>query len=206
MIKPKQARGPARWTKQVRFDIEFAKRMVLEQGRCDTILVVHRRGQPNMIMRAPTDLSKDGVALYLRALCIAEDAEGFAFISEAWMRAVGRRHGETEAEHNERAYAVAPSEAEDRIEVVIAEIVYRDDGGERRTMHETREIVRDAAGKPVSFRRTEHHLGGEVDRSEGRWVEVLTPEPPTAEERASAVAALKTLAEMGFGIEKGTMQ
>lgn len=200
--KPKQARGPARWIKQVRFDIEFAKRMVLEQGSCATILVVYRRGQPPIILQQSPDLGKDTVAGYLRALCVAEDAEGFAFISEAWMRIVTRRDSETQAEHDQRVYLVPPSEAEDRIEVVIAEIIYRDDDGERRTLHESREIIRDAAGKPSGFRSVQNVLGGAVERSEGRWVEVLSPEPPTVEERARAAAALLDLADMGFGIAR----
>lgn len=200
--KPNQARGADRWTKQLRFDIEFAKQMVLEQGSCANILVVYVRGKAPMILQPPRDLSRDTVAGYLRAVCIAEDAEAFGFISEAWMRIVDRRDRETEAEHNERAYGIAPSQAEDRIEVVIAELVWRDDGGERRTMHEFREIVRDAKGEPVGFRPGPATPGGGKVESEGRWVDVLTPERPTVEERARAVAALKHLAEFGLELRE----
>jgi hypothetical protein len=200
--KPKQARGADRWTKQLRFDIEFAKRMVLEQGSCANILVVYTRGKAPMILQAPRDLTRDTVAGYLRAVCTAEDAEAFGFISEAWMRIVTRRDRETQAEHDQRAYAVAPSEAENRIEVVIAEIVWRDDDGARRTMHESREIVRDAKGEPVSFRPSPTPLGSGQVESEGRWVDVLTPERPTVEERALARAALKQLAEFGLELRE----
>ena len=196
-MKPKQARGPARWTKQLRFDIEFAKRMVLEQGSCATILVVYPRGRASLVIRPSADLGKDTSARFLRILCTAIDAEAFAWISEAWMRRISQRFGETRDDVVARAYAVPPSEAEDRFEVVMAELIYRDDDGQRRCMADVREILRDATGKPVGFR------DGVLDplaRSEGRWVEVLTAEPPTAEERARAAAAIEELGEMGVGL------
>jgi hypothetical protein len=206
-IKPNHARGPDKWVKQVRFDIEFAKRMVLEQGSCSTILVVHCREPATKIILQPSgDLTKDTVAAYLRALCTAEDAEGFSFISEAWMRVVTRRDRETQAEHDERAYGVTPSQAEDRLEVIIAEIVYRADDGGRRTLHEHREIVRDAAGKATGFRPVPR-LPGSVTSSEGRWVEVLPPERPTEEERAYARETLATVAGFGLSLEtRGPVQ
>lgn len=196
--KPKQARGADRWAKQLRFDIEFAKRTVLERGNCAPIMVVYVRGKAPMLVQPPRYLTLDTVAGYLRAVCIAEDAEGFGYLSEAWMRVVIRRDGETTAEHDRRAHAIRPAEAEDRIEVVIAEIIWRDDDGERRTMHESFEIVRDARGEPVSFRP--RSTGGE---SVGRWVDVLTPERPTVEERARAVGALKVLAKFGLEFRTG---
>ena len=106
------------------------------------------------------------------------------------MRMVDRRIGETTAEHDERAYGVAPSQAEDRIEVIIAETVWRDDDGARRTLHESREIVRDATGKPSEHRsrRPEHRARRRAWSSTGRWVEVLTPERPTAEDSAKPSA------------------
>jgi hypothetical protein len=192
--KPKQARGPARWTKQVRFDIEFAKRMILEQGSCTTIMVLHLPGDRRLVCHPPADLGKETTSLYLRAYCAAHDAEGFAFISEAWMRNAPMRFGETEAEHHARIDAVSPAEAEDRIEVVMAQITYRD-GDARRSLGEMREILRDAKGKVTGF-GTLSELDGRV--AEGRWTEVLLPEPPTAEQRASAARALEHLSTMGL--------
>jgi hypothetical protein len=190
--KPKQARGPERWARQVRFDIEFAKRMILEQGSCSTIMVLHLPGDRRLVCHPPANLGKETTSLYLRAYCAAHDAEGFAFISEAWMRNVTRRFGETEAEHDARIDAVLPREAEDRVEIVMAQVVYRD-GDARRTVHEEREIMRDAKGKVTGFRPL-----GLTGASEGRWVDVLLPEPPTAEQRASAAVALEHIAELGL--------
>jgi hypothetical protein len=193
--EPKQAHGPDRWVKQVRFDIEFAKRMILEQGSCATILVIHLDAERRVVCMPPPDLGKETVALYLRAYCAAHDAQGFAFISEAWMRDVPKRFGETEAEHHARIDAVPIREAEDRVEIVMAQIVYRD-GDERRTSHEEREILRDANGTVTGFRPLD--LTG---ASEGRWVDVLLPEPPTAEERARARVALEELKRFGLSFE-----
>jgi hypothetical protein len=195
--KPKRARGPERWARQVRFDIEFARRMILEQGSCATILVIHLPGDRRVVCTPPPGLGKETVALYLRAYCAAHDAEGFAFITEAWMRDVPRRFGETEAEHDARIDAVPIREAEDRVEIVMAQVVYRD-GDERRTAHEEREIMRDATGKVTGFRPLD--LTG---ASEGRWVDVLLPEPPTAEQRASAAVALEHLSAMGLNFVLG---
>ncbi len=195
--KPKQARGPDRWVKQVRFDIEFAKRMTLQPGSGATILVIHLDAERRVVCQPPTDLGKETVALYLRAYCAAHDAEGFAFISEAWMRNVPKRFGETEAEHHARIDAVPIREAEDRVEVVMAEIVYRDGAG-RNSVREMREIERDAKGKVTGFRPMPDMTG---PRSEGRWVDVLLPEPPTAEESASARVALEELKRFGLSFE-----
>ena len=114
------------------------------------------------------------------------------------MRRIERRIGETPGEHDARAFAVPPSEAEDRIEIVMAELIYRDDAtGERRSLADAREIVRDAKGKPVGFR--DNALDPDA-QGEGRWVDVLTPDRPTAEERARAAAVIEALGEMGLGL------
>lgn len=196
--KPKQARGPERWAKQVRFDIEFAKRMILEQGSCTTIMIIHLDADRRIVCAPPKDLGKQTTALYLRLYCAAHDARAFAFISEAWMRDVPRRHGETEDEHEARIDAVSPAQAEDRVEVVMAQITYRV-GDARRSLGEMREILRDAAGKVTGFRTI-----AALDRrvAEGRWTEVLLLEPPTAEERARAKVGLEHLRMMGLDFQE----
>jgi hypothetical protein len=205
MKKPNQARrgdGGIDWSRQLRFDIEWAKRCLLETGRVSPMFVIRSRDMMRVVSAVfPDDDAKRRVLLLVRAMCIAFDALGLTFIAEAWARSAAPTPGESKEQLHERLTAMRPSEAEDRIEVVAVQTMYRDaETGERRTMGETREIIRDGHGKPIGLKPQAFPNTAVI---EGRMVDLFPPEPPSASDCAIAREVLEKLAEMlGLGMEE----
>ena len=71
------------------------------------------------------------------------------FIGEAWTRHVQRRAGETQSALLERGSQLPPSKAEDKSEVLLVGMCYRDDDSTIKVLVEAREILRDDTGAPV---------------------------------------------------------
>jgi len=184
--KPNSARGD--WEKQVRFDMQFAEKTLLKNGDVGRMFVIHTKDAQH-VMAAPWNSAaeKRQMLTMVRAYCIAVDAEALSFISEAWVRSVFRAHGETEAEFNTRVDAVAPRDAEDRREVVICMVIYRE-AGERHAVSDTREITRRDNGKPEGLAPFGQASG--LDSLGGDVIEVFPKYPPTPEMRAMARLAL----------------
>jgi hypothetical protein len=186
-MKPTSARGD--WVKQLRFDMMFAEKTLLKSGEVSTMVVVHAKGEKHVIA-APWHNDEEKAALLemINAYCIAHEAEALTYISEAWVRYVQKAPGETEAEYQARK-EVRPRDAEDRREVVIVMIMYRDDGGERQVVSDTKEIVRRANGKPDGLKP--YRLNGGMDVLGGAIVEAFPEWPPSSAERIAAEAILK---------------
>jgi len=95
-----------------------------------------------------SDREEQAAFSFLAVAGIALVARGATHVAEAWKRVVARLPGETDAALQQRAAAVPPSEAEDRVETVIASAVWRDDSWRRHTMVAERLIERAADGTP----------------------------------------------------------
>jgi hypothetical protein len=185
--KPNSARGD--WEKQVRFDMAFAERMLLKQGDVGRMFVMHAKDAQH-VMAAPWkgNDEKARILTMVRAYCIAYDAEALSFISEAWIRHLDRAPGETEAEFRARSNAIRPSEAEDRREVVMVVIMYRDAAGERQIVSDTREITRRDNGKPDGL--TPYRMNEGMDMLSGGIIETFPRWPASPEQRDLARIAL----------------
>ena len=186
-MKPKSAAGD--WAKQVRFDMMFAEKTLLKQGEVRTMVVVHAKGEKHVIA-APWRDDEERAALVemINAYCIAHDAEALTYISEAWVRYLKQAPGETDDEYQGRIDAVRPRDAEDRREVVIVMCMYRDEGGERQVVSDTKEIVRRANGKPDGLKP--YRLNDGMDVLVGGIVEAFPQWPPSSAERIAAEAIL----------------
>lgn len=190
--KPKTApRGD--WAKQLRFDMAFAEKVLLDRGEVSAMFIVHtKNGVHALVTPWKDDDEKAQCRRIVQLYCVAHDAVALTFITEAWVRSMAKAHGETDAEFDDRVSAVRPSQAEDRREVVMVVIAYRDAAGERKVLFESREIQRRANGKPcglVSFREIEMNDGN----LEGRMVDVLPEQPPDALQRSAAHMLLKAM-------------
>jgi hypothetical protein len=192
--KPNQARirknGAIDWVQQLRFDVEYAKRILLTSGEVRPMFVMHtREGVKVFAMTAPNEEARLAIFKLLALTCIAENAEGLTFISEAWMRKLPQLAGETPAEARRRAkQGPMPSQAEDRIEIVIVQTAYRDpETGERRVLCDAREILRGADGKPSGVKESQ---GEQPDSLEGRIVNIFPVEPPGEAARSLARTVL----------------
>lgn len=148
--KPDLPRLPKQWRIWLDNDLTFATERLTETGSCPTMFVIHRKDGSLLIVGTPftSPEQKHDVRNFLRLACIAYDAVAVTFISEAWVRMLNQRSGEGDAAFRTRADAIAPSQAEDRREVVSVMLTYRDEGECCQTVGAMREIVRDAAGKP----------------------------------------------------------
>jgi hypothetical protein len=155
MKKPNRAvrEGRFDWLKQHRFDVEFAKRILLTTGECRPMFVIVGKVRSSVMPALwNSDDERDTMYLLMTLLAAADNAVGLVFIAEAWMRGVLQVPGETTAQTRERAMQVAPRDAEDRIEVIHVVCCYRDDAGEKQTLYSILEIERDATGKPTGTR------------------------------------------------------
>jgi len=118
---------------------------------------------------------KDAFATGARLLCIAQAATAVVLVLEAWMKFPqnGEPVDTTEP----------PSEAFDRQEVVVLM-------GESKTGQKQRflPIIRSGNGKFFGFNEIEMP---ELDRIEGRFSQILSPNTPTDEHRMIAKAMLE---------------
>jgi hypothetical protein len=185
--KPNSARGD--WAKQVRFDMAFAEKRLVQHGGVGRMFVVHCK-DTLYAMPAPWESAdeKADMIKMVRAYCIAHDAQALSFISEAWIRHLHQAPGETEEEFQARIDAVRPRDAEDRREVVMVMTMFRDEGGQRQILSDTREIQRRANGKPEGL--TPYRLNRGVDIIGGGVVEAFPEWQPSPEHRLLARMAL----------------
>lgn len=179
-MKPNDARGDA--AKQLRFDIAFAEKTLLKRGSVGTMFVVHNKGKIHCIATPWQDADEKAAYLAIvRAYCIAHDAVALSYIGEAWARYMERTPNETAAEFDLRTYAVRPRDAEDRREMVMVMIFFRDDAGQRQIMTDNREIERRANGKPSGLKVVWSNKGW--DALSGTIIDAFPEWPPTASER-----------------------
>ncbi len=195
--KPNRAK-PGDWPAQHRYDYEFARSMILDQGEVAPMFVIHGADRTVvMLARWRTDDDKDRFVMAVRAVAVAEDAQCISFISEAWVRDVAPTPGETRDEAMRRAHQVPPSQAEDRKEIALVITEYRDRAGEICRRGTAGEIVRRYGdGKPSAVSK----LDWKADAMEGRFVGLVPPLRPTAEQRESMRAVIE---HMGGFVEIG---
>lgn len=155
--KPKRASGKAGqvyWAKQLRFDMEYIKARVLEDGGMPPTFIVHTPANIIPVLTNFDDKERDRSLVSL--VCVAHAAIGVTFMGEAWIKNIW---GQPEARQRpgeswgawERRIGV-PSQSETRVEVVIVQSTfYDDDTGDKAGMAEMREILRNAAGKAIGF-------------------------------------------------------
>jgi hypothetical protein len=180
---------PEKWAEQLRFDYGFAVKALKKSGSVSQMAVLHDRdGQsvtPIILKWLDREVKTRGYS-YLSLLAEATEPAAFSFISEAWLRVVQRRHGESVGEHNTRALeGPRPSEAEDRIEIIYAMVIWRDDAGERQAAFKAGDIERDASGtvssvKPRATWKVDDSIVGDV-------IGIMPEEAVSPSRRAEAI-------------------
>lgn len=155
----------------------YAEFCLRNSGKMSPTLFLIGAGGPLMFL--PQSLAdvgeKDAFATTARLLCMAHDATAVVMALEAWLKAAkpGEKFDLTEP----------PSEAFDRQEVIILT-------GESRMVQ--RQIIlpmiRRGNGKFFGFGESDLPA---ADRLEGRFAQLLPPQPTSPEIRALAVAVLR---------------
>ena len=136
-------------------------------------------GADGPLMFVPASLAdadeKDAFATTARLMCIAHAATVVVMALEAWMKTAtpGEKFDLTEP----------PFEAFDRQEVIV--LMGESHGGQKQKFLP---IIRSGNGK--FFGLGEPNMPS-MDKMEGRFAQILSPKPPTAENRVLAQAMLK---------------
>jgi hypothetical protein len=188
IIKPKSAHGD--WSKQLRLDMMFAEKCLLDGGQVPAMFIVHTPTGQHVIL-TPWQGS-DEKATYqqlIRLHCIAHGATALTMLSEVWVRRVMRRDCETEMEYQTRIEAYPPSEASDRTEAVFVMICWREHN-ERKVLFESREITRRANGKPEGLAPITWGGDESYDELGGTMTEILPDRVATPDEVAAARSIL----------------
>jgi hypothetical protein len=169
------------WNKMLLTNMEFAEERLKESGELAPMAILHCPG--NVVNVIAMDLSSDAAKQrsmkLVRLMAVAYRAEAVAMLCEMWMRAMAPYDGESEADYEARVNAVRPREAEDRREVVMANLYHRNDVGAVVELSQTREIIRGWDGKPTGLAPADEV---ELLFSEGDMTQVMPPEVPSPEQ------------------------
>jgi hypothetical protein len=192
--RPNKPKGPFDPIKQTRFDFEYAKRCILQDNTVMPLFIVHA---PDIVV--PIGFSgggnydgkgKEGHRIMTRLVCIAHNAYAVAYIGEAWIAT--SLPGEPDPEFPR----VPPRDREDKREVIIVNMMWRnDDTGERLSYMAQGEIVRNDKGKCIRVDKEE--FSEPTTMLVGNFAEILPPRPTTEEERQAALQLLERYMEQG---------
>jgi hypothetical protein len=137
------------WKAQLRTDADYAKHILLTTGEVKPMFILHCPTGIQVIGSTWRNLEEKRIVQGLVAMQAAiEDADAVVFIAEAWAREIHRRNDESAEAFRRRVSSEPPSEAKDRIEVIMISVVYREDGEIKPESLEL-EIKRDKKGKPI---------------------------------------------------------
>lgn len=203
MKKPKSAdlssrpQTEAEWQAWMNYDMDYAVWCLVSQGEFRPLFVMHTSDGEMMLFPASwkNQQSKENIQTLVRLVCVAYDVVAVGLSIEGWMRKVFRQSGESTLAHRTRANAIAPAEAEDRVEVLIVTMTYRDDAGECRSLGQIAEILRDAEGQPTGVKRDLTEKPG----VEGRLVDLL---PERSASPQIQLAARQLLEDIGVTLER----
>jgi hypothetical protein len=155
-----------------------SKRLFIARGSAPLLFIIvgHDGTKKVIAVPSPSDAAtKRQVFSLIHLACTAFDAMAYLCISEAWERAatVGDSDRPT----------VMPSEAEDRKEVLMVIMIYRDETGERRTLHRIHEIIRDWKTGAITLRDMTEMTD---ENFQGILVDILPEKRPSPAQRTAA--------------------
>jgi hypothetical protein len=169
---------PKKWLDCLEEDVGFGKHILLTQGTFPALFVLHHADGRITPFSAffRSDEQKRAALSLMTMIVTATECVAVSFTVEAWMKMGEARRGETTEQSQERILnGVRVSEAEDRKEVLMCSIVYRDDADERQCVTDVWEIERGADGKVVSFVTIDRGLA----QHQGAMINVMPEDRPT---------------------------
>jgi hypothetical protein len=171
-------------TEAMSHDISHAELMLTTAGSCAPLFIL-RKGDEIIVIPTPwrDEGEKDEYLKLVRALCITHDCWAVTAIHEAWMSTYVADSKESVQEIVRNA--TPPSQAKDRVEIIIALALYRGDDGHRHVMHRFHTIERNDRGQVTG-------LGVNLDRDDrpdtlfGKMIEAMPDGPVTPAQRKAA--------------------
>jgi len=168
---------PQKWVDELASNVAFGKDVLHGQGMMPALFVIHHEGGGftpfTCLFRG--DMQKRAIVSLITMFAVACDCEAVSFSAEAWLKIGDVRPGESQADAIKRGSEISPAEAEDRKEVLMCSLTYRDEADERQAMLEVWEIERGADGKISGFKNLERGMF----KHGGTMVDVLPEERPT---------------------------
>jgi hypothetical protein len=192
---------PIDWQDQLKRDVDFARTALLKQGSLMPMFILHCPDEVRIVGAGwADDTEKRRAQQMVGLMALAANATAISFISEAWSRAVMRHPRETEAEHQARIDAVRPAEAEDRTEVLIVSLTYRENN-ERHSLVSTLDMMRTVDGtltEVIEREAVDAEFGGAM-------TDLLCPVETTPDIRTAAQVLIEAFCKK-HGIDLQSMQ
>jgi len=187
------------WQKILELDMEFALERLKARGELQPQAAIHdHNGGISMVaLSVGTDEKTKTSMRLVRLMAVALDAEAVTTLGEMWARFMQPYHGESREEYEARVVAVRPRDAEDRREVVMSCVHFRDENGRLREISQSRDIIRDAAGKVTGLGPAPDY---DVLESDGAMTHLLPARRPNAEQMLYAKQLLK---RGGIDVDQG---
>lgn len=173
-------------------DVAFAERTLIAHGQLLPMAVIHARDDALHVipLDAANDAALESSNRFLRLMVVKHDAKAVSHMGEMWARHMAPYARESDAEYTERVMATRPRDAEDRREVVMVQLWYRDRDGEAHELSTSRDIIRGDDGKVTGLGPAPDW---DVIESEGPWSNMLPPSRPNREQRRYAAQLLDRL-------------
>jgi hypothetical protein len=132
---------------QIRYDWEYAKRTILNEGELPNHFIIHtKHGPVTCLVQWETDDQKFMALAQIRLIFAGLDGIALSFFCEAWCA--------------DCSPDMRPSQAPNRIEIVQSAIFYRDDADEWHVQHRRDQAQsRRQAMRYQTNRRLGHELG-----------------------------------------------
>ena len=193
---PNTVKGSFSPARQLRLDFEFAKRCLTKDGSVSPTFVVHTKDIiiPIGYKGVYDDEARRNHRKYARLISIAHNAFAVAYIGEAWVAISLPDEPEPEFPR------VRPRDREDRREVILSQLMWRDESTDERwsTLAQA-EIVRNEKGNPTRVKDEE--FTDPTNMILGNFAEILPEEEPTPAEQETAKIMLDWIEKSG-GIER----
>jgi hypothetical protein len=191
---------PQRWRDALDNDTEWAREMLMEHGALMPMFIMHHRDRDEKVIFMTAFKSEDhkhAVFGFMTLAAIALDVPAVTMITEAWMKAVHQRAGESDKDTYDRALGKRRvSDMEDKVEVLMVSLMYR--AADRQEMISTLcEMLRSDDGKISGFKEREDVSAGSMA---GAISDILSAERP---EPAMRVAANALMLSKGAAIMEG---
>lgn len=180
--------SPSEFEKRWAHDLRHAEQTLLKDGLLAPLfIVVGADGRSSLIPAAfPNPATKAFYMNLARMQAVAVDAEAVLMRTESWLVVGDLPEG------------VSPGQSDRRIEVVSVAATARYG---RKIIHRlsTREIVRDAAGKPVGLKevRIPGAAGDAMDGAAGPMFDLLPPIRPGREQQEQAAILVEAMKARG---------
>jgi hypothetical protein len=179
-----------KWQRLIETDMNFALARLKDRGELAPMATIHDHNNGvHLVALSVGEDEKTRLSMRLvRLMAVACDAEAVSTLGEMWARFMQPYHGESREEYEARVVAVRPREAEDRREVVMSCVYYRDAQGRPCEASQSRDIIRGPDGKVIGLGPAPDY---DVMQSEGQMTHLLPERRPNREQMLYAKQLLK---------------